>query len=116
MILASMMDQTNKRAPAGLANSPKAVPGPRCNAAEADQLIAKAGSALIHRSDRQSSIPHIYVTPAWQDLTFDEKQAFDGILQCSMTRGIGEALITSYHDYKTGKEIAESTRFGFRML
>lgn len=92
-----------------------AVPGPRCNPTGADKIIASAGSAIIHRIDRRSSTPLIYVKAAWHDLTFDEKQTFDGILQCSLTRGIGESLIISYHDYKTGKEIAESNRYGFRI-
>lgn len=115
IILASMMDQTNKRSPAGLSNSPNAVHGPSCNATGADQLIAKAGSALIHRIDRRGSIPHIYVTPGWHELTIDEKRAFDGVLQCSLTRGAGDPIILSYHDYRTGKEIAESDSFGLRI-
>lgn len=113
--LASIIQQPSKHIPAGFENSPNAVPGPRCNATGADQLVAKAGSAIIHRIDRQGSIPRIYVTPGWQELTIDEKRTFDGVLQCSLTRGLGDSLLLAYHDHRTGKEIAESDRFGLRI-
>jgi hypothetical protein len=88
---------------------PAAPSAPTCNAAGADQMIPKLKAlGIIYKIDANREVPRIYVKDAWYGLAMDEKQTFDGVLQCHLTRGVGGRRLIIYHDYRTNKEVATS--------
>lgn len=99
---------------AGLQNS---VSGPRCDVKKAAEIIGKfiAGGLLL-KVEPQATVSHIYVLEPWRALTIDDKRTTDNAIQCYLTNGaaIGDTMAI-YKDGRTGKDVATSDRYGFKM-
>ena len=91
-------------------------PTPSCNASQADVLVGKLISrGIFLKVESKRDVPRIYILDAWNNLTIDEKKAFDNAIQCHLMRGIGKPVLAVYHDGRTGKEVAETGPYGFSM-
>lgn len=110
--LAIFLDQPSKTVNNGNSNQTTSA-APRCDATRADRLIEKLTEAgIFYRIDRSSSVPKIYVTPAWHNLAIDEKTAFDNAVQCHLMRGVGQRVLAVYLDSRSGREVADTSQYG----
>lgn len=108
-------DPTTTRArEAGLQN---AVSGPRCDAKKAAEIIGKLISGgILLKVQPGTTVSHVYVLEPWRAMTIDDKHTIDNAIQCYLTDGASRGdSIAVYHDGRSGKELATSDRYGFRM-
>lgn len=110
MGLASLLNGPLNSSPKS--NLQNAQHGPRCNAAQADQIVKKAIEAHLIYRIQPGSVAKIYIMPAWRALPLDDKQVFDNAIQCYLTRGEADPVIASYLDYQSGHEVADTSQYG----
>jgi hypothetical protein len=87
-----------------------------CDVPKADSFVKELlRNEVFQKLEADRSVPRIYVSDAWYQLTIDEKKTLDGILQCHFTRDSRVQKLAVYHDSRSGKEIAETGPGGFVM-
>jgi len=88
----------------------------KCAAALKD---SDGGPRVWHKYWRDGEYGTMEVTSSYDLLSYDEKQALDGILRCALTNGRADGsgmTFVDYLDYRTHKEVAYwSPETGFGM-
>ncbi len=84
---------------------------PSCDLPAAEKIVDRAFASGLLTEVRKLQI---YVGPAWHELPLHAKENLDTMVQCVAMKGGDGRIMLSYHDGRTGKQIATST-YKFKM-